>query len=86
MYVEDLKRALDCLGPKLVQIYGQGESPMTITSLSKGCHASVHHPRYAEYLASVGVPRTGVEVRVVDSKDRNLPPASSVRSWCVAMW
>ena len=74
MYVEDLKHALTCLGPKLVQIYGQGESPMTITSLSKGCHASVHHPRYRERLASVGLPRTGVEVRVVDPKDRNLPP------------
>ena len=74
MYVEDLKRALDCLGPKLVQIYGQGESPMTITSLSKGCHASVGHPRYRERLASVGLPRTDVEVRVVDSTDRDLSP------------
>ena len=27
MYVEDLKRALDLFGPKLVQIYGQGEAP-----------------------------------------------------------
>ena len=75
MYVEDLKHALTSLGPKLVQIYGQGESPMTITSLSKACHASVDHPRYSERLASVGVPRTGVEVRVVDPNDCDLPPA-----------
>ena len=27
MYVEDLRRALDLFGPKLVQIYGQGEAP-----------------------------------------------------------
>ena len=75
MYVEDLKHALTSLGPKLVQIYGQGESPMTITSLSKACHASVDHPRYSERLASVGVPRAGVEVRVVDPNDCDLPPA-----------
>ena len=31
MYLEDVKRALDLLGPKLVEIYGQGEAPMTIT-------------------------------------------------------
>jgi long-chain acyl-CoA synthetase len=76
MYGEDLKRALKCLGPKLAQIYGQGESPMTITSLSKDFHASVDHPRYLERLASAGVARTGVEVRVVDEDDRDLSPGN----------
>ena len=31
-------RALDRFGPRLAQIYGQGESPMTITMLSKAGH------------------------------------------------
>ena len=35
MYVEDALRALDRFGPRFVQIYGQGESPMTITVLPK---------------------------------------------------
>ena len=35
MYVADCQKALDILGPKLVQIYGQGEAPMTITGLSE---------------------------------------------------
>ena len=35
MYVEDALKALDRFGPRLAQIYGQGESPMTITTLSK---------------------------------------------------
>ena len=35
MYVADSVRALDVLGPRLVQIYGQGESPMTITVLRR---------------------------------------------------
>ena len=35
MYVSDLKKALEIFGPKLTQIYGQGESPMTISFVSK---------------------------------------------------
>ena len=35
MYVEDLKKALRVFGPRLTQIYGQGESPLTNTSLPK---------------------------------------------------
>ena len=35
MYVEDAFKALDRFGPCLAQIYGQGESPMTITTLSR---------------------------------------------------
>jgi acyl-CoA synthetase (AMP-forming)/AMP-acid ligase II len=74
MYVEDLKRALDLFGPKLVQIYGQGEAPMTITALSKALHADTNHPRYHERLGSAGIARSDVEVRVVDADDRDLPP------------
>jgi len=39
MHLETLLRGLDLLGPKLAQIYGQGEVPMTITALSKDIHA-----------------------------------------------
>jgi acyl-CoA synthetase (AMP-forming)/AMP-acid ligase II len=74
MYAEDLKRALDLFGPKLVQIYGQGEAPMTITALSKALHADTNHPRYLERLGSAGIARSDVEVRVVDADDRDLPP------------
>jgi acyl-CoA synthetase (AMP-forming)/AMP-acid ligase II len=74
MYVEDLRRALDLFGPKLVQIYGQGEAPMTITALSKAMHADRTHPRYLERLGSAGIARTDVEVRIVDAGDHTLPP------------
>jgi len=73
MYVEDLKRALDLLGPKLQQIYGQGEAPMTITGLSKAMHADRDHPRWEARLGSAGIARTDVEVRVVDAEDRDVP-------------
>ncbi len=73
MYAEDSKRALARLGPKLVQIYGQGEAPMTISWLSRAAHADRDHPRWTERLASVGIPRTDVELRVVDADDQEVP-------------
>ncbi len=73
MYVEDLRRALAAFGQKFVQIYGQGESPMTITALSRAHHADTNHPRYLKRLASVGTPQMVVEVRVADPDDRELP-------------
>ncbi len=34
MYLPDLEQALSTFGPRLAQIYGQGETPMTITALA----------------------------------------------------
>jgi len=73
MYVADLERALQLFGPRLYQLYGQGESPMTITGLAKRLHADQAHPRWRDQLGSCGVPRTGVFVKVVDDHDRELP-------------
>jgi long-chain acyl-CoA synthetase len=70
MYVADLKRALDRLGPRLVQIYGQGESPMTITSLPKWIINDRDHPRWEQRIASVGQQQSWVEVMVADGADR----------------
>jgi long-chain acyl-CoA synthetase len=73
MYLEDALRALDRFGPRLAQIYGQGESPMTITTLSKEDIADRDHPRWRERLASAGRPYASVEVTVADTEDRSLP-------------
>lgn len=73
MYLEDLEPALATFGPRLAQIYGQGETPMTITALSKADHADRGHPRWRDRMQSVGFPRTDVEVRVVDEEDHELP-------------
>jgi len=73
MYLADLDDALAVFGPRLAQIYGQGETPMTITALSKDDHADRDHPRWRDRLQSVGLPRTDVEVRVVDDDDQELP-------------
>jgi acyl-CoA synthetase (AMP-forming)/AMP-acid ligase II len=74
MYVAGLERALSLFGPRLYQIYGLGEAPMTITGLSQAMHAN---PRDTGDLRTCGVPRTGVGVRVVDDEDRDLPPGET---------
>lgn len=73
MYVADLKRALELFGPKLAQIYGQGESPMTITGLPKAMHADSSHPRFEARLGSTGYARTGCAVKVVGEDGKELP-------------
>ncbi len=65
MYVEDIQHALATMGPRFVQIYGQGESPMTITALSREVLGDSAHPRHAQRIGSVGVAQTLVEVQVV---------------------
>jgi len=77
MYVADAEAALQRFGPKLVQIYGQGESPMTITCVSRDVHADCNHPRWRERLGSVGVAQSVVEVRVADADDIALPPGET---------
>jgi long-chain acyl-CoA synthetase len=69
MYVEDALAALDRFGPRLAQIYGQGEAPMTISTLSKQDIAARDHPRWRERLASAGKPYSCVEVMIADSQD-----------------
>ncbi len=73
MYLADLEDAISVVGPRFAQIYGQGETPMTITALSKADHADRDHPQWRERMQSVGVPRTDVEVRVVDDDGVELP-------------
>ena len=74
MYVSDLKRAMELLGDRaLCQLYGQGESPMTITHLSREMHAMKDHPRWEQHLASAGLPDSCVDVRVVDEAGTPVP-------------
>jgi long-chain acyl-CoA synthetase len=64
MYAADMERAMAVMGPRFVQIYGQGECPMAITALSRRHLADIAHPRHAQRTASVGVAQSNVEVRV----------------------
>ena len=73
MYVEDSRRALDAFGQRLVQIYGQGESPMTITVLPRSLHADLGDGLLDHRLGSVGYPQAVVSLRIAGEDDTPLP-------------
>ena len=81
MYVADSLRAIDLFGPRLYQLYGQGEAPMTITGLSQVEHSEKRN------LETCGIARTGVEVRIFNEKDEASPCGETgeivTRSECV---
>jgi len=74
IYVEDLKTAVRKLGQVFVQLFGQAESPMTISYLRKEEHLLEGTEEEMKRLTSAGIPRTDVEVKIVDDKDHELPP------------
>jgi len=76
MYLADVQDALAVMGQRFAQIYGQGESPMTITALGREHFADGSHPRHRERLASVGVAQSGMEVRIAGDDERTLPPGA----------
>ena len=80
MYVESLKKSMAAFGPVFAQIYGQGEAPMTITSLRRADHVRADDA----ILGSVGWARTGVEVAVVDADGAPAATARSARSSAAA--
>ena len=67
MYVSDIEAALDVFGPVFIQIYGQGEAPMAITSLSREDVSA------RRALATVGCAQAGIELRVGDAAGHPLP-------------
>jgi len=81
MYVADCLRAIELFGPRLYQLLGQGEAPMTITGLPQSEHAAKTH------LETCGFARTGVEVKIFDADDHELAPGETgeivTRSDCV---
>ncbi|WP_159230399.1 acyl-CoA synthetase [Mycolicibacterium vanbaalenii] len=65
MYVESLKKAMAAFGPIFVQLYGQGEVPMTITGLRRADHVAADGWASDAVLGSVGYARSGVDVAVL---------------------
>jgi acyl-CoA synthetase (AMP-forming)/AMP-acid ligase II len=68
MYLDEIGSALQTLGPVFTQLYGQGESPMTITGLRRRDHVCGD----MRLLGSVGWPRSGVEVRIAGADGSEL--------------
>jgi fatty-acyl-CoA synthase len=61
MYVDSVKKAMAAFGSIFVQLYGQGEAPMTITGLRRADHVGADDA----ILGSVGYARSGVDVAVL---------------------
>lgn len=74
MYLADIEAATAQFGARFVQIYGQGECPMALTSLSRGDIMDRQHPRWRERLASVGTSQSCVSVRVVGADGEDKAP------------
>jgi long-chain acyl-CoA synthetase len=73
MYLADIQRALQVIGPHFAQIYGQGESPMTITVLPRDVINDSAHPRHRGRLASVGHAQPMLEVTIRGDDGTELP-------------
>lgn len=77
LYVHDCIRGLQRFGAKIAQIYGQGETPMTITAMTKQEMYRAYETDDMDYLGSVGRPFSTVEVAVVDADDTPLAPGET---------
>ncbi|MEO0730263.1 MAG: AMP-binding protein, partial [Pseudomonadota bacterium] len=73
LYLEDLHRAADVFGPVFAQIYGQGESPMTITVQSRERFSHALATGDDAYLSSVGQPFSELDVSIADKIGTQLP-------------
>jgi acyl-CoA synthetase (AMP-forming)/AMP-acid ligase II len=65
LYQEDLRAAVDVFGPIVVQMYGQGEAPMTITVMPAS--EALDHP------GSCGRAYHNVEIRIADPAGEPVP-------------
>ena len=74
MYEADILDAVAVLGPRLIQIYGQGECPMGITALPRQDVSERNGDRWRARLNSVGRAQSAVEVRILAADGSDLPP------------
>ena len=70
-------RPVAAFGPRFVQIYGQGESPMTISVLPRALVADRSHPNWQARRASVGFAHGAVTVSIRDADGRELAPGET---------
>lgn len=72
MYRADQKRALNKLGPVLVQYFGLGEVTGNITVLPREMHSADDSDANAN-IGSCGRPRVGMEVAILNDKCESVP-------------
>lgn len=73
VHAEDLRLGMGAFGPRLWNGYGQGESPCTITAMTPRAMSEAVLAGDEDALVSVGVPRIGTRVQIVDEHGNVLP-------------
>ena len=73
MYVADIRAAISALGYRLAQLYGQGETPMTITGMTRAMLERFHRAGDDDALASAGWPQSVVRLRIAGAAGEELP-------------
>jgi len=73
-YVEDIKDAVACYGARVAQIYGQGESPMSISALSAAQIADAVARNDDALLGSVGYIQSAMDVEIREASGRPAAP------------
>ena len=68
-----LKQAVDTLGPIFTQLFGQTETPMMISCLSRQEHVIADPERRMQVYTSCGRPVMTADVRIVDEEGREVP-------------
>lgn len=77
MYLADIVEAVEVLGDRFVQVYGQGECPMSITALSRSDVSDRSHPDWQARLGSVGRAQSVSEVAILDAEGQPLAPGET---------
>ena len=65
-HAPDLQAAVACFGPRIAQMYGQGETPMTISALRADRIAQAVAQDDVEMLSSVGYAQSTVDIDILD--------------------
>jgi long-chain acyl-CoA synthetase len=73
MYEADILDAVRVMGPRFVQIYGQGECPMGITALPRQDVSDRTHADWRARLNSVGRAQSAIGVQIVADDGAPLP-------------
>jgi len=72
-YAQDIKAAVACFGPRIAQMYGQGETPMTISALPADFIARAVAQDDQAMLSSVGFAQSTVDIDILGDDGARLP-------------
>jgi long-chain acyl-CoA synthetase len=82
MYLTDIIHAVKIMGPRFVQIFGQGECPMAISALKRDEISDRESWNWRERVSSVGKKQSVVDVAIKDHKG-NVLPVNHIGEICV---